>query len=81
VGEAQNWLFEPDFNRSVKVGTTDERIPSDAGLLLLRLRAGSRGAFRATLADQASVFSRRRSASERSSPLINTHAEIRGDGR
>ena len=36
MGEAQNWLLEPDFNRSVKVGTTDERITSDAGLLLLR---------------------------------------------
>ncbi len=36
MGEAQNWLFEPDFNRSVKVCTSDERITSDAGLLLLR---------------------------------------------
>jgi len=39
VGEAQNsqpWLFEPEFNRAVKVRTTDERITSDAGLLLLR---------------------------------------------
>jgi len=36
VGEARIWLFEPDFNRSVKVCTTDERITSDAGLLLLR---------------------------------------------
>lgn len=33
---AQNWLFQPEFNRSVKVRTTDERITSDAGLLLLR---------------------------------------------
>jgi len=39
VGEAQNsqpWLFEPEFNRAVKVCSTDERITSDAGLLLLR---------------------------------------------
>jgi hypothetical protein len=36
VGEAQNWLFEPEFNRAVKILTTDERITSDAGLLLLR---------------------------------------------
>jgi len=36
MGEAQSWLFEPDFNRAVKVCTTDERITSDAGLLLLR---------------------------------------------
>jgi hypothetical protein len=36
VGEAQSWLFEPEFNRAVKVRTTDERITSDAGLLLLR---------------------------------------------
>lgn len=31
-----NWLFKPDFNRAVKVCTTDQRITSDAGLLLLR---------------------------------------------
>lgn len=36
MGEAQPWLFEPEFNRAVKVRTTDERITSDAGLLLLR---------------------------------------------
>ena len=36
MGEAQAWLFEPEFNRAVKVCTTDERITSDAGLLLLR---------------------------------------------
>jgi len=36
VGEAQGWLFEPEFNRAVKVDTTDERITSDAGLLLVR---------------------------------------------
>ena len=39
MGEAQNsqpWLFEPEFNRAVKVCSTDERITSDAGLLLLR---------------------------------------------
>jgi Transposase DDE domain group 1 len=36
MGEAQEWLFEPDFNRAVKVRATDERITSDAGFLLLR---------------------------------------------
>ena len=39
MGETRNsqpWLFEPGFNRAVKVRTTDERITSDAGLLLLR---------------------------------------------
>lgn len=36
MGESQGWLFEPTFNRSVKVGETDERITSDGGLLLLR---------------------------------------------
>lgn len=36
MGEAQGWLFEPEFNRAVKVDTTDERITSDAGLLLVR---------------------------------------------
>lgn len=36
MGESQGWLFEPSFNRSVKVVATDERITSDSGLLLLR---------------------------------------------
>lgn len=36
MGESQGGLFEPSFNRSVKVLTTDERITSDSGLLLLR---------------------------------------------
>jgi len=36
MGEAQDWLFEPTFNRAVKVQACDERITSDAGLLLLR---------------------------------------------
>jgi hypothetical protein len=36
MGEAQEWLFEPSFNRTVKVCATDERITSDAGLILLR---------------------------------------------
>ena len=43
MGEARNshqnsqpWLFEPQFNRAVKVRTSDERITSDAGLVLLR---------------------------------------------
>lgn len=36
MGEVQEWLFEPSFNRSVKVVACDERITSDSGLLLLR---------------------------------------------
>jgi hypothetical protein len=36
MGEAQSTLFEPDFNRAIKVHATDERITSDAGALLLR---------------------------------------------
>ncbi len=36
VRKAQEWLFEPEFNRAIKVCTTDERITSDAGLLLVR---------------------------------------------
>lgn len=36
MGEAQQWLFEPNFNRAVKVRASDERITSDSGLLLLR---------------------------------------------
>jgi hypothetical protein len=36
MGESQSNLFEPDFNRSVKVQSTDHRITSNAGVLLLR---------------------------------------------
>jgi hypothetical protein len=36
MGESQGWLFEPSFNRSVKVVATDDRLTSDSGLLLLR---------------------------------------------
>ena len=36
MGEVQSTFFEPDFNRSVKVELTDERITSDSGVILLR---------------------------------------------
>lgn len=36
MGEAQGNLFEPDFNRAVKVQATDHRLTSDAGVVLLR---------------------------------------------
>jgi len=36
MGEAQPNLFEPTFNRSVKVQSTDHRITSNAGVVLLR---------------------------------------------
>lgn len=36
MGEHQGNLFEPHFNRSVKVQATDHRITSNAGVILLR---------------------------------------------
>jgi hypothetical protein len=36
MGEARKWLFEPTFNRAVKVCASDDRITSDGGLVLLR---------------------------------------------
>ena len=36
MGEKRSWLFEPTFNRSVKVESKDDQITSDAGVLLLR---------------------------------------------
>jgi hypothetical protein len=36
MGEAGKWLFEPTFNRAVKVRGKDDRLTSDAGLLLTR---------------------------------------------
>jgi hypothetical protein len=36
MGEKQNNLFEPDFNHSIKVQSSDHRLTSTAGVLLLR---------------------------------------------
>ena len=36
AGQAGGWLFEPTFNRSIKLRLADPRITSDAGALLLR---------------------------------------------
>ena len=36
MGESKSNLFEPDFNRSIKVQTTDHRLTSNAGVVLLR---------------------------------------------
>jgi len=36
MGEGQGWLFEPTYNRSIKLRQADFRITSDAGAVLLR---------------------------------------------
>lgn len=36
MGEAQGTLFEPEFNRSIKVQTSEQRVTSHAGVVLLR---------------------------------------------
>lgn len=36
MGEAQKWMFEPSFNRAIKVRSRDDRLTSDAGVLLQR---------------------------------------------
>lgn len=36
AGQAGGWLFEPTFNRSIKLRHADPRVTSDAGALLLR---------------------------------------------
>jgi hypothetical protein len=36
MGERHGWLFEPTFNRSIKVRQVDSRITSNAGAVLLR---------------------------------------------
>ncbi len=36
MGEAQGNLFEPEFNRSIKIQATDQRLTSNAGVVLLR---------------------------------------------
>ena len=36
MGEARKWLFEPSFNRAIKVRGKDDRLTSDAGVLVVR---------------------------------------------
>jgi len=36
MGECHGWLFEPTFNRSIKLRQADHRISDNAGMLLLR---------------------------------------------
>ena len=36
MGESHGSLFEPTFNRSVKCSESDDRITSDAGVLIIR---------------------------------------------
>ena len=36
MSEARTPLFEPQFNRAIKIRAIDERLSSDAGVLLLR---------------------------------------------
>lgn len=36
MGECQGWLFEPTFNRSIKLRQADPRISNNAGTLLMR---------------------------------------------
>ena len=36
MSESHGWLFEPSFNRTIKVEASDDRITSDGGLILLR---------------------------------------------
>jgi hypothetical protein len=51
MGERHGWLFEPTFNRSIKLRQADPRITSDAGSLLLR-EVDHRLGLTADLADQ-----------------------------
>ena len=51
MGEAQDTLFEPDFNRSIKVQTFSQKITSHAGVVLLR-EADHQLGFVESLADQ-----------------------------
>jgi hypothetical protein len=51
MSEGQRFVFEPTFNRAVKVQSRDLRLTSDAGFLLLR-EADQRLGLTASLADQ-----------------------------
>ena len=53
AGQAGDWLFEPSFNRSIKLRNADPHITSDAGALLLR-EADHRLGLTADLADRLS---------------------------
>jgi hypothetical protein len=47
MSEGQGWLWEPTFNQCIKVRQQDQRITSDAGVLLLREVDHSLGLIRA----------------------------------
>ena len=47
MGEEQGNVFEPQFNRSVKVQSTDHRITSAAGVIVLREAEHRLGLFKA----------------------------------
>jgi len=51
MGECQGWLFEPTFNRSIKLRQADHRISDNAGALLIR-EFDHRLAFTADLAGE-----------------------------
>jgi hypothetical protein len=51
MGERQGWLFQPSFNRSIKLREADERISDNAGAVLLR-EVDHRLGLTADLADQ-----------------------------
>jgi hypothetical protein len=63
AGGAGEWLFEPTFNRAIKLRNADPRITSDAGALLLR-EADHRLGLTADLATQLTDHRRR----DRSAP-------------
>ena len=51
MGERQDNLFEPQFNRSVKIQSTDHRITSNSGVILLREAEHRLGLFDAIAKD------------------------------
>jgi hypothetical protein len=53
MGERQGWLFEPSFNRSIKLRQADSRLSDNAGAILLR-EIDHRLGFTADLAEQLS---------------------------
>ena len=59
MGEEQGYVFEPQFNRSVKVQSTDHRITSNAGVIVLREAEHRLGLFKAIEKDVLASGGRR----------------------
>src|ERR1035437_1629104 len=82
MGESRGWLFEPTFNRSIKLRQADPRISPNAGTLLLREvdhRLGLTADLAAELTDPRDPAHIRYTQSIRKARPLAVHLDVRID--